>query len=114
MSFGNSDSGHSIVGNSVTTGAWMELGSNSDHQSRLRNESTSGRFYKGRRVLAFAHDLYCLGWTMTTRGRLSHHWRAYELGCWTSHLRAMPWFTEEEVETMVAGFTEMKIVSCVF
>ena len=47
MSFGNSDSGHSIIGNSVTTGAWIELGSNSDHQSRLRNESISGRSIRG-------------------------------------------------------------------
>jgi len=96
MSFGNSDSGHSIVDNSVTTWAWMELESNSDHQSRLRNGSTFRRSIKERRVLVFAHDLYYLGWTMTTRrGRLSHLWRAYESGCWTSHLRAMPWFTEE-------------------
>ena len=43
MSSGNSDSGHSIVDNGVTTWAWMELESNSDHQSRLRNGSTSRR-----------------------------------------------------------------------
>jgi len=47
MSFGNLDSGHSVVGNSVTTGTWMELGSNLDHQSRLRNESIFGRSIRG-------------------------------------------------------------------
>ena len=48
MSFEISDSGDSIIGNSITTGALIELGSNSDHQSCLRNESISGRSIRGR------------------------------------------------------------------
>lgn len=96
MSFGNSESGHSIIDNSVTTGPWMELGSNSDHQSRLRNESISRRSIRGGEHLRLLMTFTAWDWTMTTRrGRISHLWRAFESGCWTSHRRAMPWFTEE-------------------
>jgi hypothetical protein len=59
----------------------MELGSNSNHQSRLRNESISGRSVKGREHSRLLMTSTAWDWTMTTgRGLLSHLWRAFESG----------------------------------
>ena len=96
MSFIISDSGHSIIGNSVTTGALMVLGSNSDRQSRLRNESISGHSIRGGEHLHMLIASMTWDWTMTTRrGCLFRIWRAFETGGWTSHRQGMPWVMEE-------------------
>jgi hypothetical protein len=75
----------------------MVLGSNSDHQSRLRNESISGRFARGGEHL---HLLIASLWPGTGRrlqgeaaclvsGVLLRH----EVG--QIHRQSVQWFTEE-------------------